>query len=634
MREINSSQVHYYFKNKHNIQNDSELVLSKLEIESLIDRSPDDIVNYVDVLSRQPLIDFISKTNPRTQDYVTRLLYPGTIQGYHIEDTPRDCISLAKQITYFREFYVLTESNDSILTRLLPETPVGELEFRDQVNMYEVLPYVQIFTVLKTTPKLLLRLIALHGLYESSDFVCRLSQKVEHVERMFNESIRHMQTEIYRPYSPSSARWFKRIADFMDSREAPQLYLTHYIFGIHGKFFPRMIGAIMNSMHISKSDCILDPFCGSGTMNVEAAIHGVNSIGIDMQPLFTMMTRLKIRSMYWNDDWLRESIERLLHDIQATLNGDALKKSTKQMTIDDKVDPLLPKSLMKGVRNDSLAFIKSIKNCIDQVGSDAEDETREDLQDFCRLPLAYWMRSMLKKQDPAKIFQTYSEYLRKMFYSVYYFHKFDREICNFEIGDVDMYTSDVRELSRIADSRLTKAEIDGIITSPPYGTAIDYIGDHVWALYLLGLTKDHLKLDQEFHIGSSRKSDVGEIIEKSEDFLSLPETAQKPLVDMVRNGREKKAAALYRYFVDMRSAFEQMSRVLKPGKKLVMIIGKQQSVSTQNGTVTVELGATMEEIGKKKPAALEHLDSIDIELQKASERGAIPTEHVIFFKKV
>jgi len=76
-----------------------------------------------------------------------------------------------------------------------------------------------------------------------------------------------------------------------------------------------------------------------------------------------------------------------------------------------------------------------------------------------------------------------------------------------------------------------------------------------------------------------------------------------------------------------------MSTVLKPGKKLVMIIGKQQSVSTQNGTITVELGATMEEIGKKKSSALEHLSSIDIELQKASERGAIPTEHIIFFKK-
>jgi hypothetical protein len=338
--------------------------------------------------------------------------------------------------------------------------------------------------------------------------------------------------------------------------------------------------------------------------------------------------------MYWNDDWLRQSIERLLHDIQANFTEDYLKKTAKQMATGDKVDALLPKSLMKGVRNDSLAFVESVKSCIDEVGSDAEDETtRKDLQDFCRLPLAYWMRSMLKKQDPVKVFQTYSEYLWKMFYSVYYFHKFDREICNFEIGDVDVYNSDIRQLSRIEDSRLTNGEIDGIITSPPYGTAIDYIGDHVWALYVLGVTKDHLKLDDEFQIGSSRKSDVAEIIEKSEAFLSLPETAQRPLLDMVRNDREKKAAALYRYFVDMRTAFEQMSTVLKPGKKLVMIIGKQQSVNTQNGTVTLELGAAMEEIGKNKPAALEHLYSIDIELQKASERGAIPTEHVIFFKK-
>jgi hypothetical protein len=267
---------------------------------------------------------------------------------------------------------------------------------------------------------------------------------------------------------------------------------------------------------------------------------------------------------------------------------------------------------------------------------DLEDEiTREDIQDFCKLPLAYWIRSMLKKQDPVRIFRTYSEYLWKMFYSVYYFKKFKTKICDLEIGDVDVYTSDVRRLDEIDDSRLRRREIDGIITSPPYGTAIDYIGDHAWALYMLNLTKDHHKLDEEFHIGSPRadRSSVDEIVERSEDFLSLPELAQTPLLEMVKNDRKQKASALYKYFIDMRDAFEQMSSVLKPRKRLVLIIGKHQSVNTEHGTVTMELGTIMEEIGRRKPASLEHLTSVDIRLQKASERGAIPTEHIIFFKK-
>lgn len=635
MREISTSQVHYYFKLKHNIQNDSELELSKLEIGKQMGEAPSEIVNFVDVLSCQPLLDFVSNTKIRAQDFMTRLPYPGAIQGYHIENVPRNCISLAKRLTYFRELFILAEPNDFALGRLLPETNLQKLEFDDEVKIHNVLPYAQIFTVNKTKPKLLLRMITLHTLYEPSDFICRLAQKIEHVERMFDESIRHVQTEIYRPYSPSSARWFKKISDFIDSREAPQLYLTHYLFGIHGKFFPRMIGAIINTMNISKNDCILDPFCGSGTMNVESAIRGISSIGIDMQPLFTMITRLKTRSMHWNDDWLRQNVEQLLRNIQMNLKLADSSGLIGYVAAGNTAETLLPKSLMKGVRKDSLEFVQRIKSCINDAGSDAKDETaRKDLQDFCKLPLAYWMRSMLKKQNPLKVFRTYSEYLWKMFYSVYYFHKFDNEISDFNVGNVDVYTSDIRRLNEVDDSRL-RGEIDGIITSPPYGTAIDYVGDHVWALYMLDLTRDHLKLDEEFQIGSPRsgKSDVNEIVEKSGDFLSLPDIAQEPLLEMMKNGREKKALTLYQYFVGMRDAFEQMSEVLKPGKQLALIIGKQQSVTTTNRIITIELGTIMEEIGKKKPASLEHLTSTDIALQKASERGAIPTEHIIFFKK-
>jgi hypothetical protein len=292
---------------------------------------------------------------------------------------------MAKRLTYFREFYALLEPDNLMLARLLPEIMLEKIEFNDEVETYNLLPYVQLFTLMKNRRWILLRVIPLHTLYETSEFICRLAQKIEHVDRMFDESVVHLQSEIYRPYSPSSARWFKRIADFMDSREAPQLYLTHYIFGIHGKFFPRMIGAILNIMNISKNDCILDPFCGSGTMNIESAIRGISSVGTDMQPLFTMITRLKIKSIHWNIDWLRQNIEKLLENIRINLESDNIGERSKHGSSDEP----LPKSLMKGVRQDSLAFVQRIKCCINEMEPDLEDEiTREDIQDFCKLPLA------------------------------------------------------------------------------------------------------------------------------------------------------------------------------------------------------------------------------------------------------
>jgi len=537
LRNLSAQEVvaHYYFKLKHNIQNDSELDLAKLEIEKLMGKAPEEIINFVDVLSDQPLRDFLVRSGVRPQDFIMRLPYYGAIQGYYVKDYVRDSFELISKLVYFREFFVLVESQDfNVASILLPNFSLGEVDFGEDVKFYDFSPYAQLFTINKSKPKMLFRFIPLHTLYEPSDFICRLSEKVSHVDRMFEESINHIRKEIYRPFSPSSARWFKRIGDFIDEREAPQLYLTHYIFGIRGKFFPRMIGAIMNAIGVKKGDWILDPFCGSGTMNVEATIRGINNIGVDMQPLFTLITDLKIKSMRWDVNLLRKQIEKLLSEIKINIESEFGSSLSKYMVSKKSSNIFLPSSLMRSVKQDSLESVRIIKGCIEDLGLEMDDENlRRDFQDFCKLPLAYWMRSMLKKYGPGKIVETYADYLWKMFFSVYYFHRFKNEIYNFDLGEARIYTGDARNLIGINDEKLREDEqIDGIITSPPYGTAIDYIGEHVWALYVLDLIKDHRSLDQKMHIGTPRVSEslVIEIKEKSEDFLSLPERAQKVLL--------------------------------------------------------------------------------------------------------
>lgn len=102
-------------------------------------------------------------------------------------------------------------------------------------------------------------------------------------------------------------------------------------------------------------------------------------------------------------------------------------------------------------------------------------------------------------------------------------------------------------------------------------------------------------------------------------------------MEMAAMKRDRKASIFYKYFVDMLQAFEEMRDVLKPGGNLVMIIGKEQRVKMDKIEGVIELGRVMEEMGKS--VGLAHLYSVDVLLQKASMRGAIPTEHIIFFKK-
>jgi len=52
-------------------------------------------------------------------------------------------------------------------------------------------------------------------------------------------------------------------------------YATHGLFPYRGKFHPQLIKALLNIIGIRKGETILDPMCGSGTANVEAALMGI-----------------------------------------------------------------------------------------------------------------------------------------------------------------------------------------------------------------------------------------------------------------------------------------------------------------------------------------------------------------------
>jgi hypothetical protein len=74
-------------------------------------------------------------------------------------------------------------------------------------------------------------------------------------------------------------------------------YANHGLFPYRGKFHPQLIKAILNIIGIKKSETILDPMCGSGTANLEAALMGINSVAIDQSPFCRFMTKTKFEAL-------------------------------------------------------------------------------------------------------------------------------------------------------------------------------------------------------------------------------------------------------------------------------------------------------------------------------------------------
>ncbi|MEM4312423.1 MAG: hypothetical protein QXX95_08550 [Nitrososphaerales archaeon] len=55
-----------------------------MEVGNTIGKDVQEIRNFVDILVKEPLNYFVSNDEIRPQDYITRLPYPGKIQGDEI----------------------------------------------------------------------------------------------------------------------------------------------------------------------------------------------------------------------------------------------------------------------------------------------------------------------------------------------------------------------------------------------------------------------------------------------------------------------------------------------------------------------------------------------------------------------
>jgi len=74
-------------------------------------------------------------------------------------------------------------------------------------------------------------------------------------------------------------------------------YATHGLFPYRGKFHPQLIKGLLNILGIQPGEIVLDPMCGSGTLNVEASLIGIDSVGIGKSPFCVLMSKVKYEAL-------------------------------------------------------------------------------------------------------------------------------------------------------------------------------------------------------------------------------------------------------------------------------------------------------------------------------------------------
>ena len=330
---------------------------------------------------------------------------------------------------------------------------------------------------------------------------------------------------------------------------------THGYHRYPAKFLPDVVRKIIEE-YAKGSNLIADLFAGCGTTLVEAKIHGISSVGVDINPVAKLITKVKTTPLAPDD--LQQAYTALvnLFDKYNESDYEDIKKH-------ERIDYWFTPS-----QKAKIAFL------YDTVFHLEVDDDTKDFFYVCISHIlkncSWWLQSGTKPQrdmekDPEDPFNEFKRHCNKM---IGWNEKFYNELSKKgHLGiPCEIHLEDARH------TNITSESIDAIITSPPYVTSYEYADIHQLTAYWMEYISDIHEFRKKF-IGSSYSGNDSLIVPNSKQ-------AQKIVNDLSENSKHI-ARDVAQYFNDMQEVAKEMARVLAPNGHACIVIGNTKIKEVQ-----------------------------------------------------
>jgi len=269
-------------------------------------------------------------------------------------------------------------------------------------------------------------------------------------------------------------------------------YLTHSAHRYSGKFIPQIARQAID-MLTRPGDLIVDPYCGSGTTLVEAAMQGRRALGVDMSPLAVLISTVKVTPL--SEDLLRAFVEKMQRAVQPLGAEDLFgQPASPRVEADPRLhDEWFTKWFQPAVLRDLIAIHQWILDEPDarlqRVGLVAfSDVLRRASNAHQGYPNVMFDRRGLERPRPGR------QFLRTLKQLATAIMTLPSEV---DWGAVKVQEGDARQL------QLSDAVAQAVITHPPYVGSIPYAEYGALSLHWLG--HDHKALDKRL-TGGQRQS--------------------------------------------------------------------------------------------------------------------------------
>ncbi len=607
----------FFFKIFNNIKSDHESdEFARIELEGLFGEIKP-INNFMDYITKKPLKLFTSK-DIRIQDIISFELPYGKIQGYYGEKEELiNITNLIKRLAYTKEIFLLVErinEPEAILNEIFPDGVVGKnVQYFEKDNL------------------ILYRFITNQFFLEKSVYISKLSRYESEIDTNVETLFTHLFENIYRIPSSSTLAIGKKLKDWFAIREEPSLYLNHYMHPYKGKFHPKMTRALVNYVYPEESGVILDNFAGSGTLLVEANYLELDSLGVEINPLSVLMCNVKCNSVKIQLNNLKKKISNFIGNLEKEIKYFDSLESGQQLLVGSTIDS----SKLDEIKTQMKAKLKLRKKVEvnDETIRDViiakeilKTEKSKEIHDFLLLSISGAISDGLRRRK-ADFVDNLKARLSDLYQRLYLYQKLNEKL-KIQNTQAECFVADTRDMMVIKSN-----SVDGIVNSPPYSTAIDYIGNDYPQLVLLGMVESFKQLEEDM-MGNPRVNFDRKSIQKMlggylENPIKESTIAMRFVELLIDNGRADVGHRTFKFFSDMYFTLKEMYRVLKKDAKCAIVIGNNHYKINEhykeipNDDVLLEMGKS---IGFKEDLIIKR------DLHK-TQVGNIRRETILFLQK-
>ena len=380
-----------------------------------------------------------------------------------------------------------------------------------------------------------------------------------------------------------------------------------------------------------KNDLILDPFCGSGTVLLESILSGRRAIGADSNPLARLIA--KVKSTHIETKVLTDALNMLVDSIPAVATTPIPNVVHVDYWFHKRVASQLHRIIeaIHGIENSEVKdfFLVCFSNCVKKVS-------------LADLNVSVPVR--LKVEKYSKDHRLYKEgtlRLKKLknINAINEFTKIAVENIK-RNAKINSFMTDQRGVEHIfSDSRSLVCEstkfkqpdesVQLIITSPPYAGAQKYIRASSLSLGWLGMC-------EKATLRSFEKKNIGREHYAKTEYSKLHCSGIKEADILLRDIftiNPMRAHIASNYLTEMRAAFMEMYRVLKPKGYLVLVVANNQVCGKEFRTQEY-LQNIAESFGLKlKLRLIDDIHSRGLMTKRNKTASLISCEWVLVFQK-